>query len=73
MLYRRDPSSLLRYKIHSTKIDKTEKDLLNHDKALDEVKMHLLKAQCRMKQNVDLGRKEVQFMVVKKGFLKFPP
>lgn len=41
LLYGRDPPPLIRYKVHSAKIDQVEQDLLERDRVLDEARMQL--------------------------------
>ncbi|KAJ9542239.1 LOW QUALITY PROTEIN: hypothetical protein OSB04_028745, partial [Centaurea solstitialis] len=73
VLYGREPPPLLRYKVSSAKVQSVEHELLDRDMMLDEIKMNLLKAQFRMKQQTDLSRKDVSFKSGEWAFLKLRP
>lgn len=73
VLYGRDPPLLLRYRPASSNLQSVEQELITRDEIWDEVRMHLLKAQCRMKQQADLKRKEVDFTPGDWVFLKLRP
>ncbi|KAJ9566371.1 hypothetical protein OSB04_002337 [Centaurea solstitialis] len=73
VLYGRDPPPLLRYKAAGSKLQAVDQELLARDEIWDEVRMHLLKAQFRMKQAADLKRKEVVYAPGDWDFLKIRP
>lgn len=73
VLYGRDPPPLLRCRTASARLQSVEQDLVDRDEMLDEIRMHLLKAQFRMKQQADLKRKEVSFEPGDWVFLKLRP
>lgn len=64
---------MLRYKGASSKIQAVAQELIDREEILDEARMQLLKAQCRMKQRADLGRKEVVYGPGDWVFLKLRP
>ncbi|XP_024976277.1 uncharacterized protein LOC112514178 [Cynara cardunculus var. scolymus] len=73
VFYGRDPPPLLHYKANSSRVQSVDQELTDREEMLDEVKLHLLKAQFRMKQYADLKRKEVEFVVRDWVFLKLRP
>ncbi|KAL4567338.1 hypothetical protein LXL04_022921 [Taraxacum kok-saghyz] len=72
-LYGRDPPKLTRHVIGETAVASLEEQLIERDANLDELKFQLIKAQHRMKQMEDKHRKEVQFQVGDKVYLKLQP
>ena len=72
-LYGRDPPKLTRHVIGETAVASLEEQLIERGANLDELKFQLIKAQHRMKQMEDKHRKEVQFQVGDKVYLKLQP
>lgn len=73
VLYGRDPPTIHRYEHGTTAVATLEDQLLEWDAVLDDLKMQFLRAQHRMKQMEDKKRKDVQFQVGDKVFLKLQP
>ncbi|KAJ9562283.1 hypothetical protein OSB04_007443 [Centaurea solstitialis] len=73
VLYGRDPPPLVRYRRETAVVHAVETELETRDEIWDETRMHLLKAQFRMKQQADLKRTEVHFDVGDWVFLKIRP
>lgn len=64
---------MLRFKEKGTSFPSVDQVLRERDEILDESRMHLLKAQHRMKQLADLHRTEVEFHIGDLVFLKLRP
>ncbi|KAJ9540003.1 hypothetical protein OSB04_026509 [Centaurea solstitialis] len=73
VLYGREPPPLVRYRKETTMVQAVEAELESRDEIWDETRMHLLKAQFRMKQQADLKRTEVEFEKGDWVFLKLRP
>lgn len=72
-VYERDPPTLLRYENGSTNNADLEARLLERDEMLKILREHIHKAHQVMKQRVDGHRREVEFEVGEKVFLKIRP
>lgn len=73
MVYGRDPPALLRFEEGSTKNFELEAMLRDRDMMMQDVKQHLLRAQDVMKNNADKRRRELEFDVGMKVYLKLRP
>ncbi|XP_060963318.1 uncharacterized protein LOC133032814 [Cannabis sativa] len=73
VLYGRDPPALIRYSEGSTSVLALEQYLEGRDGFLDDLKMHLLCAQHKMKAAADSSRRHVEFAVGDRVFLKLRP
>lgn len=73
VLYGRDPPPLLRYERNRTSVAAVDQWLEERDDFLDELKVHLLRAQQKMKAAADSSRRFVEFQVGEKVFLKLRP
>lgn len=62
-LYGRDPPPLIRFERGATTVSTVEELLEERDGILDELKMHLLRAQQRMKAQSDRHRRDLEFNV----------
>ena len=71
-LYGQDPPSLLRGDVSSS-VEDVNQLLHERNVMLDELKEQLVKAQNRMKTQVDKHRREVNLVVGEKVFLKIQP
>ena len=69
-LYGRDAPSLQRLARDQTAVSSLEDQLLEKDAILDELKANLVRAQHRMKQQEDASRRDLEFVVGEKVFLK---
>ena len=72
-LYGRDPPPLIRYERGSATVSSVEQLLEDRDAFLDELRMHLLRAQQRMKQHADSKRHHDEFAIGDFVFLKLRP
>lgn len=73
VLYGRKPPQLLKLGLGHTPMDSLEELLLARDAMLDELKLHLLRAQQIMKATVDKKRRDVQFQAGYQVFVKLQP
>lgn len=73
IVYGREPPKLLRIGEGQTPVDSVEELLQERDFVLDELKLHILRAQQIMKHNSDSKRREVSFNVGNQVFLKLQP
>uniref|UniRef100_A0A803PI17 Integrase catalytic domain-containing protein n=1 Tax=Cannabis sativa TaxID=3483 RepID=A0A803PI17_CANSA len=73
VLYGRDPQAVIRYSKGSTSVLALEQYLEERDGFLDDLKMHLLHAQHKMKAAADSSRRHVEFAVGDRVFLKLCP
>ena len=73
LVYGREPPSLLNYEMGATQNFEVEAMLLEREKFLSSIKENLLPAQERMKNNADKHRRELEFEVGSKVFLKLRP
>ena len=69
-LYGCDTPPLLRTSLGSTMVSLVEQQLLERDATLDDLRMHLLRAQQRMKKYANNKRHDDEFLVGDKVFLK---
>lgn len=72
-VYGRDPPTLLRYENGSTNNADLEARLVERDAMLELLRVHIHKAQQVMKHRADGHRREVEFAVGEKVFLKIRP
>ncbi|KAL8113485.1 hypothetical protein AgCh_020705 [Apium graveolens] len=72
-LYSREPPRLLRLGNGHTPVDNLEESLLERDALLDQLRFHLLRAQQIMKSTADNHRREVQYSIGVKVYLKLQP
>ncbi|KAI0502415.1 hypothetical protein KFK09_017364 [Dendrobium nobile] len=73
VLYGRDPPHLVHYGRGSTPVSSVEQHLEERDRMLEELKKHLMRAQQLMKKQADAHRRDDQFEVGEKVFLKLRP
>lgn len=73
MVYGRDPPTVVPYKVDSTQNFEVEGMLLEREKFLCSIRKNLLRAQERMKNNADKRRRELEFEVGSKVYLKLRP
>ncbi|PKU75090.1 hypothetical protein MA16_Dca019459 [Dendrobium catenatum] len=73
VLYGRDPPHLVHYGKGNTQVSSVEQYLEERDKVLEDLKKHLLRAQQLMKKQADSHRRDMQFEVGEKVFLKLRP
>lgn len=62
-LYGREPPLLLWFEKESTPFSMAERQLLERDQMLDELKQQLMQAQPHMKRTADAKRRDIQFNV----------
>lgn len=72
-MYGRDPPPLLRVDNYSSPVDSVDQLLHDRDNMLDDLKMHLWRAQQKMKAVADSGRRDLSFAVGDLVFLKLRP
>ncbi|TXG60193.1 hypothetical protein EZV62_014766 [Acer yangbiense] len=72
-LYGRDPPPLIRYERGSSLVSAVDNLLEDRDAILDELRMHLLCAQQKMKMYADAKRHNLEFVVGDLVFLKLRP
>ncbi|KAI0510851.1 hypothetical protein KFK09_011461 [Dendrobium nobile] len=73
VLYGRDPPHLVHYNHSSTPVSAVDQHLKERDQVLEELKRHLLRAQQLMKKQADGKRRDIQFAVGDKVYLKLRP
>lgn len=73
VVYGRQPPNITRYLPGETKVEVVQRELWDRDKCLHQLKLHLSRAQTRMKSLVDSHRKDRQFGVGEWVFLKLKP
>lgn len=73
LVYGHDPPSLLRFESGSTQNFELEVMLKARDAMLEDVKKHLLRAQEIMKNNSDKHRRDLEFAVGERVYLKLRP
>ncbi|KAI0525242.1 hypothetical protein KFK09_004635 [Dendrobium nobile] len=73
VLYGRDPPHLVHYNHRSTPVSAVDQHLKERDQILEELKRHLLRAQQLMKKQADGKRRDIQFTVGDKVYLKLRP
>lgn len=73
VVYGRSPPTLVRFLSNETKVAVVALELSERDEALNQLKMHLLRAQQQMKKYADKKRRQVQFEVEEWVFLKLRP
>ncbi|KAL4591834.1 hypothetical protein LXL04_004807 [Taraxacum kok-saghyz] len=72
-LYGRDPPGVTRYEKGQTAVASLEDQLVERDAILDELKFNILRAQQRMKTMEDKKRREVEYQVGDRVYLKLQP
>lgn len=73
ILYGRDPPPLIRFEKGTTTISSLEQQMLERDKILEELKVHLLRAQQQMKLAADKHRRDVEFATGEWVYVKMRP
>lgn len=73
LVYGREPPSILPYEVGSTQNQEVEAMMLEREKFLGSIKENLWRAQERMKNNADKHRRELEFEVGAKVYLKLRP
>ncbi|KAI0516451.1 hypothetical protein KFK09_009130 [Dendrobium nobile] len=73
VLYGRDPPHLVHYSHSSTPVSAVDQHLKERDQVLEELKRHLFRAQQLMKKQADGKRRDIQFAVGDKVYLKLRP
>ncbi|MCI15906.1 hypothetical protein A2U01_0037046, partial [Trifolium medium] len=73
VVYGRQPPKMLRYLSNETKVAAVALELKERDEALDQLKMHLLKAQQQMSAYANKKRRDLKFEVGEWVFLKLRP
>ncbi|MCI02526.1 transposon Tf2-1 polyprotein [Trifolium medium] len=73
VVYGRPPPTIVRFLSNETKVDVVALELRERDEALNQLKMHLLRAQQQMKKQAAKKRRHVQFEVGEWVFLKLRP
>ncbi|PKU85868.1 hypothetical protein MA16_Dca011799 [Dendrobium catenatum] len=72
-LYGRDPPHLVHFGRGSTPVSLVEQYLEERDRVLEDLKKHLMRAQQIMKKQADSHRRDIQFEIGEKVFLKLRP
>ena len=72
-LYGRDPPRLIRYERGSATVSAVDHELEDRDAILDELRMHLLRAQQKMKFQADTKRRPEEFDIGDLVYLKLRP
>jgi len=73
VVYGRLPLVITRLLPRETCVEAMQRELLDHDEALSQLKQHLLQAQGRMKNQVDAKRVDKSFSIGEWVFLKLKP
>lgn len=73
ILYGRDPPHLVHYGHRTTPVSQVEQYLEERDRTLEELKRHLSRAQQIMKQQADRHRRDEQYAVGDRVYLKLRP
>lgn len=73
VVYGREPPALVRFERGATPVSMVERQLVERDKILDDLKTQLLRAQSVMKNGDDRKRREVNFKVGDLVYLKLLP
>ncbi|GAU37038.1 hypothetical protein TSUD_207440 [Trifolium subterraneum] len=73
VVYGRPPPTLIRFLSNETKVAAVALELSDRDEALNQLKLHLIKAQQQMKMFADKHRRDIQFQVGDWVFLKLRP
>ena len=73
VVYGRKPPSLIRGSQEEIRVEVVQREILDRDEALKQLKHHLQRAQERMKNQADLKRKERNFDIGDWVFLKLRP
>ena len=72
-LYGRDPPPILRYIRGAATVSEVDRELVDRDNIIDDLKMNWLRAQHRMKAQADLHRRDDSFDVGNEVYLKLRP
>lgn len=72
-LYGRDPPDITRLGRGHTPVESLEAMLQEREALLDELGFNLIHAQQQMKKNADLKRRDVEFAVGERVYLKLQP
>jgi len=72
-VYGRTPPTLVSYSPNQSSMDSVDQLIVERDELLNELKAHLLKAQTRMKNYYDQGRKDKQFQEGDMVYVKLRP
>uniref|UniRef100_A0A2N9GM02 Integrase catalytic domain-containing protein n=1 Tax=Fagus sylvatica TaxID=28930 RepID=A0A2N9GM02_FAGSY len=73
VVYGRKPPTLLSYVAGTAKTEAVDKELLTRDEILKELRQNIQQAQVRMKQNADKHRRDVEFAVGDRVYLRLQP
>lgn len=73
VMYGREPPQLLKLGAGHTPVDSLEEELKAREAILDELKLHLLRAQQIMKDSADKKRRELTLQVGDEAYLKLQP
>ncbi|PNX78597.1 Ty3/gypsy retrotransposon protein [Trifolium pratense] len=73
VVYGRPPPTIVRFLSNETKVAAVALELQDRDEALNQLKLHLLRAQQQMKKHADKKRRSVQFDIGEWVFLKLRP
>lgn len=72
-LYGRDPPPLIRYKGQPSPLGAVDQLLMDRDAIMDDLKMHLIRAQQKMQYQANKKRRDVEYQVGDVVFLKLRP